>query len=310
MTSSAPGRNPGRIAPAGAASRPRAPEGRATLPSLLWMLGAIASFATMAVAGRTVSAELDTFEIMTYRSFVGIAIVVVAGLATGTLGQIERRDLHLHFARNVFHFAGQNLWFFAIAVAPLAQVISIEFTSPIWVMLLAALFLGERFTAVKAVTAVMGFGGILMVARPDVGALDPGLVAAAGAAVGFALTAVFTKYLTRTASVLCILFYITTMQAVFGLICGFLDGEMTWPSAALVPLVVLIGFAGLSAHFCLTRALSLAAASVVMPMDFARLPLLAFIGMAFYGEALDGWVVAGAALILAGNFINLRANAR
>ncbi|QDC11582.1 DMT family transporter [Oceanicola sp. D3] len=277
---------------------------------MAWMVGAIASFATMAVAGRTVSEELDTFEIMTYRSFVGIAIVVIVGLATRQLRQISTHKLHLHFARNVFHFAGQNLWFFAIASAPLAQVVSIEFTSPIWVILLAALFLGERFTALKLATAGMGFLGVLVVARPDFANLDPGLTAAAGAAIGFALTAVFTKVLTRQASVLCILFYITTMQAVFGLICGFLDGEMAWPSSAAMPFVVLIGIAGLSAHFCLTRALSLAPASIVMPMDFLRLPLLAFVGMAFYGESLDIWVVLGAALILTGNFINLRANAR
>ena len=303
-------RTPGEIAPAGAANRARVPEAHAVLPAMAWMLGAIASFATMAVAGRTVSAELDTFEIMTYRSFVGIAIVLAVGLATQQMHQVNTRNLHLHFARNVFHFAGQNLWFFAITMAPLAQVISIEFTSPLWVILLASLFLGERFTAVKAVTALMGFLGVLVVARPDFGNLDPGLTAAAGAAVGFALTAVFTKLLTRQAGILCILFYITTMQALFGLLCGFWDGEMAWPSSGLLPFVVLIGVAGLSAHFCLTRALSLAPASIVMPMDFLRLPLLALVGMVFYGESIDLWVVIGAALILAGNFINLRANAR
>lgn len=302
--------SPGELAPAGTAARARAPEAHALLPAMAWMLGTIASFATMAVAGRTVSEELDTFEIMTYRSFVGIAIVVAVGLATQKLGQISTRNLHLHFARNLFHFAGQNLWFFAIATAPLAQVVSIEFTSPLWVILLAALFLGERFTAVKMVTALMGFLGVLVVSRPDLANLDPGLTAAAAAAIGFALTAVFTKLLTRQATVLCILFYITTMQAVFGLICGFLDGEMAWPSTAALPFVVLIGFAGLSAHFCLTRALSLAPASIVMPMDFLRLPLLAFVGMVFYGESLDLWVVLGAGLILTGNFINLRANAK
>ncbi|MGR3795049.1 DMT family transporter [Vannielia litorea] len=302
--------SPGEIAPAGVAARPRTPESNALLPAMGWMLGAIASFATMAVAGRQVSVELDTFEIMTYRSFVGIFIIVSLVFATRQTHQITTRQLHLHFARNVAHFAGQNLWFFAITMAPLAQVISIEFTSPLWVILLAALFLGERFTAVKALSAGLGFIGVLIVARPDFTNLDPGLTAAAAAAVGFALTAIFTKVLTRQASVLCILFYITTMQAVFGLACGFLDGHMTWPSTSAIPYVVLIGVAGLTAHTCLTRALSLAPASIVMPMDFIRLPLLAFVGMAFYGESLDIWVVLGAALILGGNFINLRANAR
>lgn len=301
---------PGDISPAASANRPRTTTQSNTPLAMLWMVGAISSFTTMAVAGRAVSQELDTFEIMTYRSFVGIAVVVLVGLIGGGLRQLTTRDLHLHFARNIFHFTGQNLWFYAIAVAPLAQVISIEFTSPLWVMLLAAAFLGERLTALRGLTALMGFAGIIMVARPDFGALDPGLVAAAAAAVGFALTAVFTKRLTRSASVLCILFYITTMQAAFGLICGFLDGEMAWPSSTIAPFVVFVGLSGLSAHFCLTKALSLAPASIVMPMDFLRLPLLATIGMVFYGEALDSFVIVGAALILAGNFLNLRASAR
>jgi drug/metabolite transporter (DMT)-like permease len=97
------------------------------------------------------------------------------------------------------------------------------------------------------------------------------------------------------------------MQAVFGIACASWDGDVTWPSLAIWPWVVAISFAGLGAHFCLTKALSLAPAIIVMPFDFARLPIIALIGALAYNEALDPWVFLGAAIIFGSNYLNLAA---
>ncbi|MEM6896505.1 MAG: DMT family transporter [Pseudomonadota bacterium] len=281
-----------------------------TLRGAAWMIGAIFAFTIMAIAGRAVSFELDTFEIMTYRSFIGIAVVVAVGYAAGTLGQITRRNLRLHTARNLAHFFGQNCWFYALTVIPLAQLFAMEFTSPIWVLLLAPIFLSERLTWTKVAFAALGFVGVLIVARPDLGTVNSGILVAAAAAIGFAGSAIFTKLLTRTETITCILFYLTVMQAVFGVICAGIDGDMALPSAESWPWIVAIGLAGLVAHFCLTKALTLAPASVVMPVDFVRLPAIAFIGMALYGEALDAWVFVGAAIIFTANYLNILADGR
>ncbi|MEM8538385.1 MAG: EamA family transporter, partial [Pseudomonadota bacterium] len=99
-----------------------------TLQAAVWMTGAIISFTLMAIAGRAVSIELNTFEIMLYRSLTGIVIVVGITWFVGTLHQVSRDNLGLHALRNVFHFTGQNLWFYAITVIPLAQVFALEFT--------------------------------------------------------------------------------------------------------------------------------------------------------------------------------------
>lgn len=280
------------------------------LTAALWMIGAITSFSAMAVAGRAVSFELDTFELMTYRSLIGITIVLVVSKAAGTLGQVTRRHMGWHLARNLSHFTGQNMWFFAVTVIPLAQVFALEFTSPLWVTVLAPFFLGERLTRTRAFAAIMGFVGILIVARPGLDSLSPGVIAAALSAIAFAGSAVFTRRLTRTESITCILFWLTMMQAVFGLICAGYDGDITLPSHATAPWLVLIGCAGLVAHFCLTKALALAPATVVIPIDFTRLPLIALIGMLFYDEPLETWVFLGAAIIIGANILNLRAEAR
>ena len=286
------------------------PSQNATLRAALWMIGAIASFSSMAIAGRAVSFQLDTFEIMMYRSLFGICIVLgVAGVA-GTLGQVTRRHMGVHLLRNMAHFTGQNLWFSAVTVIPLAQVFALEFTSPLWVLVLSPLILGERLTKVRVIAALMGFGGILVVTRPGAESLNMGVVTAALSAVGFALSIVFTKRLTRSETITCILFYLTIMQAVFGIICAGWDGDIALPDATTLPWLLLIGCAGLLAHFCLTTALSIAPATVVVPIDFVRLPLIAVIGMAFYNEPLDIFVFLGAALIFAGNYYNLLTETR
>ncbi|MBK5923598.1 EamA family transporter [Rhodovulum sulfidophilum] len=280
------------------------------LRAALWMTGAITAFSSMAVAGRMVSVELDTFELMLYRSLIGLGLVLTIGGAFGRLGEISHRQLGLHFIRNLCHFTGQNLWFLALGLIPMAQVFALEFTSPIWVAVLAPAILGERLTRMRALAAFVGFLGILIVARPDPTALEPGAIAAAGAAIGFAGSALFTRRLTRTQSIISILFWLTAMQAAMGLICAGLDGEIAWPSpTAWVPLGV-IGLAGLTAHFCLTNALSVAPASIVMPLDFLRLPVIAVVGMLLYGEPLDPNVMIGAAIILVANFLNLRGESR
>jgi drug/metabolite transporter (DMT)-like permease len=270
------------------------------------MTGAIVSFMLMAVGGRSLSAELDTFEIMLYRSVVGFVLVIMVAGAMRKLHEVTTRDLHVQALRNVFHFTGQNLWFWAITMAPLAQVFALEFTSPIWVTLLAPLVLGERLTRTRLLAALLGFVGILIVARPGVSEISPGVIAAAASAIGFAGSILLTKRLTWTETITCILFWLTVMQAGFGLALAAWDGDVAVPSQATIPWLLVVGVAGLVAHLCLTQALLVAPASVVVPMDFARLPAIAVVGMLLYGEPLEPWVVIGAAVILAANYINIR----
>jgi len=273
--------------------------------AVAYMTGAIGSFSAMAVAGREVSFELDTFEIMMYRSFVGIAVVLVLGWYFGTLRHITRRHVGTHFTRNLAHFTGQNLWFYAVTVIPLTQLFALEFTNPLWVLLLSPMVLGERLTRMRVLAAVMGFAGILIITRPWEFGISFGVTTAALSAVAFAWTTLMTKKLTRTESVTCVLFYLTVMQAVFGVVCAGYDGDIAVPSMTALPYVMVIALCGLLAHFCITSALALAPATVVIPVDFARLPVIAVIGMLAYGEALDIMVLAGAVLIFVGNYSNI-----
>ena len=274
------------------------------------MTGAIFSFSSMAVAGRAINHELDTFEMMMYRSLIGLVIIVCVGIAFGKLPEARTNRLGLHLIRNLAHFTGQNLWFYALGLISLAQLFALEFTSPIWIMILAALLLGERLTGSRLAALALGFVGALIVARPGADGDPIGLLIAAAAAIGFAGSIVCTKMLTRTETIYCILFWLTLTQVGFGIIATAWDGDVALPSATSWPWVALIAVAGLLAHTCLTNALAVAPATIVTPMDFIRLPVIAIVGMLFYGESLDPLVFVGAALIFAGNYLNIWVESR
>jgi len=285
------------------------PAGRPLL-ALAWMMGAVASFTAMAVAGREIQVEMNTFELMLYRSAIGFAIVaLVVSRSRAGFAQMRSALPGLHLRRNLVHYAGQNLWFFAVASIPLGQLVALEFTNPIWVALLAPLMLGERLTRVRLLAALVGFAGVLVVAEPGRAAFGIGHGAALAAALAFALNTILTKQIMRHDAVLCVLFWMTLTQAAFSLILAA-PGGIPLPSAATAPWLLIVGVTGLSAHYALTSALGHAPASIVAPMEFIRLPIMALVGMALYDEPLRLAVFAGAGLIVAANLVNLRAERR
>ena len=183
------------------------------------MMGAVVSFTAMAVAGRELQAGMNTFELMLYRSAIGFAIVVLlARVSEEGFAQLKSAHMGMHLKRNLVHYTGQNLWFFAVVQIPLSQLVALEFTNPIWVALLAPLLLGERMTRARLVGALIGFLGVLVVAQPGRAPLEAGHVAALVAAVLFALNTIFTKQIMRHDTVLCVLFWMTLLQGVASLV--------------------------------------------------------------------------------------------
>ena len=279
------------------------------LKAALWMCGAIVSFILMAVAGRAVQVELSTFELMFWRSLIGLGIVsALIWIRHRDFALIRTAHPGLHLTRNVFHFTGQNLWFYGLTMIPLSQLVALEFTMPIWVLLLAPMLLGEQMTRTKAIVALIGFIGVLIVAQPGTQTLNAGHLAGILAAIGFAMNLIFTRKIMLFDTVLCVLFWMTCSQGAMALVLALATG-FHWPGDAMWPWLAVVAVTGLTAHFSLTTALGLAPAMLVAPMEFARLPLIALVGVWLYAEPLDPMVFLGAALIFSANIWNLRANA-
>lgn len=274
----------------------------------LWMLGAVTSFTMLSLAGRELSGDLNAFQIMLYRSAVSLLIVAVI-LALGGRGERGFAQLRtsipgFHLGRNVVHYVGQYSWFYVLPLLPLVQITAIDFSMPIWALLLAAAFLGERLTGRRIVAVLLGFCGVLVVLRPGVDSFEPAALIVLGASFCYAATFIITKRMTATEKPLAILFYMFLVQLLIGL-APALPGLIV-PELDRWPWVIAVGVSGLAAHYCVTRAFIAAEASVVIPVDFLRLPAVGVAAWLLYGESGEIWHVAGAGLIVLGIWINIR----
>ena len=269
-----------------------------------WMAGWLSAMLVIAVAGREAARELHVFQIMEMRSVIGLAMLWPLVRAAGGWRAMRTARLAQHIGRNAVHYGAQFAWFYALTLIPLAQVVSIEFTMPIWVAILAVAFLGERMNVWKVCAIALGLIGVAIIVRPDAGAVQPGQWIALAAAVGFGISVIMVKSLTRTESVVAIIFWMLVVQSAIGLVPAL----ETWrtPSAQVWPWILLIAFVGTFSHYCMARAMLHADATVVVPMDFLRVPLTAAAGWLLYAERIDRWTVLGAVLILGGNLLNLR----
>ncbi|AXV18329.1 EamA family transporter (plasmid) [Neorhizobium sp. SOG26] len=268
------------------------------------MMAGIALLLLMAVSGRAITTELSVFQVMEMRSVIAFFMLLPLVHREGGIRQMRSGILLTHIGRNTAHYVGQFAWLIGLTMIPMAQVIAIEFTAPIWTAIMAALFLGERLTAGKMAAILFGLVGVTLIVRPGAAPLNPGHLIVLGAAFVFAISFITTKMLTRSDSATKIIFWMLIIQSVIGLIPAL--NVWVWPSLAIWPWIFVIAFAGTFAHFCMAQALSYADATVVMPMDYLRVPLSALLGFLLYSEAIDGVTAVGAALILAGNLFNLR----
>jgi drug/metabolite transporter (DMT)-like permease len=211
----------------------------------------------------------------------------------------------VHILRNLAHFGGQFGWFYGLALIPMAEVFAIEFTVPVWTALLAAVILRERLTPSRIAAIGLGIAGMLIILRPGVSVVSPAALAVLGGAVCYALSHTLTRRLVQTDAPIMILFYMTLVQLPLGLLPAL--GDWTAPTPGMWPWLLAVGAAALSGHYCMARAFALADATVVVPMDFLRLPMIALVGRLLYGEAIDAFVLGGALVMLAGNIVNIRA---
>ncbi len=283
--------------------------GHAALLAALWMAGTLAMISLLAVAGRETMRTLPTMDMIFYRSWMSLPVVVLIALATGhRLSFVATQRIGMHAWRNAAHLAGQFTWFWAITQIPLAEVFALEFTTPLWVALLAPLILRERMTLPRFAAVMLGFIGALVVIRPTGMAISLGTASALSCAVAYAFSYIAMKQLTRTERPLTILFWLSLFQGIYTTILTF--GSLSWPTPATWGWLVVVALAGLAAHYCIARAFALADATIVTPMDYLRVPLIAFVGWAVYAEALDPFVLIGGAVIAAANIVNLLAERR
>jgi drug/metabolite transporter (DMT)-like permease len=273
----------------------------------LWMGCAVLSFSLMAIAVRELLRHMGAFEILFLRTLVTMLLVAAVLVRLGTV-PLRTRLFRFHLARALMHLGGQLCWIYAIGALTLATVFAIEFTMPVWVAVLATLFLGERMNRGRVAMLVLGLAGIAIILRPDVGGLHPAALVMVLGSVFYAGNMIMTKRISAADSPLQVIFWMSITQ----LPLTFVAALPQWVAPQPIDLVwsVVIGTGSFTAHYSMTRAMKLGDATLVVPIDFLRLPLIALIGAFFYREPLEAATFVGAAVIFAGTYYSLAREAR
>jgi drug/metabolite transporter (DMT)-like permease len=266
-----------------------------------WMAGWLVATLGMTIAGRELARFVSVYEIMMLRSVIAVIILTPLVMMYGGLRD-RLTQFRLHVARNVIHYGGQFAWFTAITMIPLAEAIAIEFTMPLWIAVLASIFLAERLYGAKVAALLIGFAGVMMIVKPGL-SLQPGHVVSLAGALLFACSVTLTKFITRRDTALTIIFLMFAMQTVIGAVPAYMT--WVWPPVETYHWIAVVGLAGTGSHYCLSKAITLADATIVMPMDFLRLPLTALVGYLAYSEGIDVLSIIGAVMILVANTLNL-----
>jgi drug/metabolite transporter (DMT)-like permease len=273
----------------------------------LWMGCAVLSFSLMAIAVRELLRHMGAFEILFLRTLVTMLLVaaVVSRLGTATL---RTRLFRIHLLRALLHLGGQLCWIYAIGALTLAMVFAIEFTMPVWVAVLAALFLGERMNRGRIAMLALGLAGTAIILRPEVGGLHPAALVMLLGSVFYAGNMITTKRISASDSPIGVIFWMSLIQLPLTFAAALPQWVMPQPIDIFWSVV--IGSGSFAAHYSMTRAMKLGDATLVVPIDFTRLPLIALVGALFYGEPLEAATFVGAVIIFAGTYYSLSRESR
>ncbi len=268
----------------------------APLQGALYMTAAAFCFSVMNIAIRIVADELDPLEIAFFRNFFAL-VFMLPWLWRAGFRALRTERLGAHIWRALIGLVAMICWFYAIAILPLAEAVSLNFTVPLFATAGAAIFLGEVVRARRWSATLLGFLGVLIILRPGVTDFSPAMALPVVAAAFMAVSTLLVKSLSRSDSPAAIVLYMNLILTPVSLVPALFVWR--WPGWGSLALLVLIGLLAALAHILLTRAYTKADASAVMPFDYARLPFVAALAFLVFGEQPDLWTWIGAAVIAA-----------
>ena len=273
-----------------------APRLSTNIRGALWMLAATTSFAVMILCVRALSAYMHTFEILFWRTFIPVLLVLphVLGKRRAKL-TLPKAKLPLYGIRTMFAYTGSLIWFYAIAMVTVSDAVALQFTSPLFVVLLAIPVFGERPDFARWLAIIVGFLGALVIIRPGLTVINPGSLLVLLSSAFFAATMISIKALSHTEPVPAMVFY----GNLFMLPLAFVPTLFVWttPSWGEVPWILVLGLSSALGLTFMSRAFAKTDTGFVMPFNFLRLPVIAGLGYYFFAEVPDVWTWVGTAII-------------
>ncbi|MBD8635376.1 DMT family transporter [Stenotrophomonas sp. WHRI 8082] len=262
------------------------------------MLGSTLSFGFMALAIRYATAYVPTQEVAFFRNAFGLVALLPMLMRPGRT-PLKTQQLPRYFMRSVIGLASMLCAFWALGHLPMAQAISLSYSTPLFVTIAAVLWLGETVRMRRWAAVVIGFIGVLVIVRPGTGSFSAGSLVAVAAAVLSSIVAIQIKQLTRVDSADTVVFYTYVFWVPLSLIPALF--VWVWPTGIAWLWLALTGVLGTLGQLLWTRALRLGEVSALTPISFMQLPLVSVMAWLLFGEALDRWTVIGALIILGSN---------
>ena len=275
--------------------------------AVLLMTASTVIFGCMAVCIRLASEQLHPFEIAFFRNFFGFVFILPMLVRHGP-SLLRTNKLPLYLVRCLIGIVSMLAGFWAIVNLPLAQAIALSYSTPLFVTIGAVLVLGEIVRARRWTAVLVGFLGVVLIVRPGSDAFTAGSLVALMAAVASASVAISIKFLSRTEHPDAIVLYTTMLWVPMSLVPALFVWEM--PVGITWLWIILAGGLGTTAHMFWTRALKLGDASMLTPISFMQILVVAVFGYFLFDEALDRWTVLGAAVIFGSNVYIARREAR
>ena len=262
------------------------------------MLGSTLSFGIMALAIRYATAHVPTQEVAFFRNAFGLLALLPMLMRSGR-APLRTRQLPLYFVRSAIGLASMLCAFWALGHLPMAQAVSLSYSTPLFVTIFAVLWLGETVRARRWAAVIIGFIGVLVIVRPGTGSFSLGSLVAVAAALLSSLVAIQIKQLTRVDGADTVVFYTYVFWVPLSLIPALFVWQ--WPEGMAWFWLALTGVMGTLGQLLWTRALRLGEVSALTPISFMQLPLVSVLAWLLFDEVLDRWTVLGAVIILGSN---------
>jgi len=272
-----------------------------------WCVLATVMFAIVPIGVRMASETLPTVEVVCFRGALAVLCVLPFYIRSG-LVRLRTRNTKLYAARAAINGFGMVLWFWGMTVLPLDQAVALHFTLPLFAVVLAAIFLGERLNRGRLFATLVGFAGVLVILRPGAAPIGTAAIGLIVSAACYAASVILLKIISRSDEP-----GLTTFHGHLWLM-GFTLVPTIWfwvtPDWRAIQGLAILGVSGTLAPYLFARAVRLVDAAAIMPLDFLRLPMNAAVGIMLYAEMPDLWAFAGGAIIFASAYLNTRWESR
>ncbi|MEK9684436.1 MAG: DMT family transporter [Rhodospirillaceae bacterium] len=276
-----------------------------------WGLGA-ATWHSVVPNAVNLLQHIPPIELVFLRNLIGM-IIFLSFVCWKGFSFLKTNRIWTHVRRNLCNFAGMWLWFIALSALPIATAVSLHFTVPLMVVVLAIAFLGERPGLGRLIPTFIGFAGVLIILRPGSMPFNTAAFLVLGSAFAYAGVAIYTRVLGATDHPNTTTFYYQLMVAIFSAISmgigywiatrypisGLAAADFAWvtPNSNDIPALLLLAIAGTLAPYCLVRALVHAETTIIEPIEYLRLPISAAIAWFLFDQKTDIWTWLGAAII-------------